>query len=110
MDYRIIAANSELGQIRVTYSDNGIDIATYDIDVPIIDGKYITGIDLENEIQARAPIWLLNRKNEAITAQGFDSISALVHTTGTSSVETLPHIVPNEFKFQRVPLHEFVQE
>lgn len=78
MDYRIIAANAATGQIEVTYSIEGVDVATYTLDVPIVDGKYITGPELEAEIQARAPIWILERKQAIAVATGFDTIAAQV--------------------------------
>ena len=77
MDYRVIAANAAIGQIQVIYSDSGADIATYTIDVPIVDGAFLTGDALAAEIQSRAPVWLLDRKNAVSTANGFDTIVEL---------------------------------
>ena len=77
MDYRIIAANAAIGQIQVTYSDSGTDIATYAIDVPIVDGAFLTGDALVAEIQNRAPVWLVERKSSTSTATGFDTIVEL---------------------------------
>jgi hypothetical protein len=78
MDYRIIAADATIGQIQVTYSNAGTDIATYAIDVPVINGVFLTGDALTEEIQRRAPVWLLERKAEVAAAIGFDQITALV--------------------------------
>jgi len=78
MDYRIIAADATIGQIQVTYSNAGEDIATYAIDVPVVDGAFLTGDALAEEIQRRAPIWLLERKAEVAAATGFDQINSLV--------------------------------
>lgn len=78
MDYRIIAADATIGQIQVTYSNAGTDIATYAIDVPVVDGAFLTGDALEAEIQTRAPVWLLERKTAVAAATGFDQINALV--------------------------------
>jgi hypothetical protein len=78
MDYRIIAANAEFGQIQVTYSKAGVDIATYAIDVPIVNGAYITGEVLEQEIQSRAPVWLVERKEMVAAANNFDVIMSQV--------------------------------
>jgi hypothetical protein len=78
MDYRIVAADAATGQIQVTYMSLNIDIATYAIDVPIVNGAYITGEALEAEIQNRAPIWLMQRKADTTTARDFDIIQALV--------------------------------
>lgn len=78
MDYKITAADAALGQIEVTYLNNGETVAAYAIDVPIVDGRYITGDVLAAEIVRRAPVWLLERKNQAATAGGFEQINALV--------------------------------
>ena len=78
MDYKIIAADAVHGQIQVTYSNGGVDVATYAIDVPIVDGKYITGDKLDAEIRSREPIWLLERRAAAATAEDFHIITALV--------------------------------
>lgn len=80
MDYRIIAADATIGQIQVTYSNVGEDIATYAIDVPVVDGAFLTGDALAEEIQRRAPVWLLERKAEVAAATGFSEILALVQT------------------------------
>jgi hypothetical protein len=80
MDYKIVAADAAMGQIQVTYSSNGVDIATYAMDVPVVDGAFITGDALAIEIQHRAPLWLLERTQEVQTATGFDAILAQVQT------------------------------
>jgi hypothetical protein len=78
MDYRIIAADATIGQIQVTYSNAGEDIATYAIDVPVVYGAFLTGDALAEEIQRRSPVWLLERKAEVSAATGFSEIQALV--------------------------------
>jgi hypothetical protein len=86
MDYRIIAADAVHGQIQVTYSNEGVDVATYAIDVPIVDGKYITGDSLDAEIRSREPIWLLQRRAMAAAAEDFHHIVAMVETPKVESV------------------------
>jgi hypothetical protein len=88
MDYRIIAADATIGQIQVTYSNTGEDIATYAIDVPVVDGAFLTGDALAEEIQRRAPVWLLERKAEVAIATGFDQINALVQAPPTAPTST----------------------
>lgn len=78
MDYRITRAISELGQIEVTYTHEGKDVATYAIDVPVVDGAFLTGEALDAEIRHRAPTWLVEREQAVATASGFDQIAALV--------------------------------
>ena len=86
MDYRIIAADATIGQIQVTYSNAGEDIATYTIDVPVVNGAFLTGDALAAEIQRRAPVWLLERKTEVAVATGFDQINALVQAPTVNTV------------------------
>jgi hypothetical protein len=77
MEYKITSTDSTVGRINVTYSHNGVDVGTYMIDVPIKNGSFISGTELESEIQVRAPVWLLDRKVEVTNAIGFDAIDAL---------------------------------
>jgi len=78
MDYQIISANAEAGQIEVLYKHAGRDLAVYAIDVPIVEGSYLTGDALVNEILHRAPTWLVERETAKKTAAGFSAIEALV--------------------------------
>ena len=78
MEYQITSANAEIGQIEVLYKQDGVAIAAYAIDVPVVDGAFLTVAELDVEIQHRAPTWLEVRKQEVITATGFDVINALV--------------------------------
>jgi hypothetical protein len=79
MDYQIISSNKTTGQIQVAYKDNvGAIVATYSIDVPIVDGKFITGDQLHQEIIHRAPTWAITRKMDVENASNFDEIETLV--------------------------------
>lgn len=87
MDYQIISANAQIGQIQVLYKQDGNPVATFAIDVPIVGGAFVTGDALDVEIKQRAPIWMTQRKNDLATATGFDAITALV--------QPLPEIEPD---------------
>lgn len=78
MDYVITRAISEIGQIEVTYMHEGRPVATYAVDVPVVDGAFITGDALDAEIRHRAPTWLVEREHQVKTATGFEQIAALV--------------------------------
>lgn len=96
MKYKIVAAKADIGQISVAYLDNtdGI-VAIYAIDVPIIDGLFISGDALEAEIQGRAPFWLLERTAAVNTASNFDMLASLVDTEFVATIESPPSsIVP----------------
>jgi hypothetical protein len=77
MDYKITSTDAKTGSIGVTYSHAGVDVGTYAIDVPVKQGSFIAGAELESEIQSRAPVWLLDRRVEVTHAIGFDAIQAL---------------------------------
>jgi hypothetical protein len=78
MDYQIIRATPEIGQIEVLYKEGEKLLGTYAIDVPVVDGAFLTVEALHEEIMHRAPTWATQREQEVATASGFDSISALV--------------------------------
>jgi len=86
MDYRITAADAALGQIEVTYLKDGVSVAAYTIDVPIVDGQYITGDALAQEIMRRAPLWLVERQQAANAAPNFANIQALVQSVAVADV------------------------
>lgn len=78
MDYKIVSVDHEAGQIQVAYSHAGVDISTLPIDLPLVDGEFPSGHVLDAEIQARAPVWLLDRKAEAVAVVGFSSVLGMV--------------------------------
>lgn len=88
MDYRITRAISEIGQIEVTYTHDGKDVATYALDVPVVDGAFLTGDALDAEIRHRAPTWLIEREQQVKTAAGFDQIAALVQEAPAQQVDS----------------------
>lgn len=88
MDYQIIHANSETGQIEVLYKQNGNPVATFAIDVPIVNGVFLSGDALDCEIKQRAPIWIIQRKQELASAKGFNSIAALVEPLPETPIDT----------------------
>ena len=100
MEYTITAANAAIGQIEVTYKNNGDTVATYAIDVPVVDGAFITGEALEAEIQRRAPTWLVERTQEVQAATGFDAIVAQVQAPAV--VQTTTTTTPHTFVLGRI--------
>jgi hypothetical protein len=78
MDYQIIRATPEIGQIEVLYKEGEKPMGVYAIDVPVVDGAFLTGDALHEEIMHRAPTWATQREQEVATATGFDQITALV--------------------------------
>lgn len=78
MDYQIVKATPEIGQIEVLYKDGDKPLGVFAIDVPVVDGAFLTGEALHEEIMHRAPTWMTQREQEVQTAAGFDAIAALV--------------------------------
>jgi hypothetical protein len=78
MEYKIIDANAAEGTITVRYLYKDFNVATFVIDVPIVDGKYITGQALEDLIQSRAPLELLQRRIDIENAANFVEIESKV--------------------------------
>lgn len=85
--HKIISADATFGQIQVRYytDENPVGFV-YAIDVPIVDGAFISGAVLTAEIESRSPTWALQRISEVATAPGFAAIA--------QSVE-VDHIAPN---------------
>lgn len=78
MEYKIIRATPEIGQIEIEYSDNGKVVATYAFDVPIVDNVFISGDALDAAIRLHAPTWVSQRELEVAAATGFSKIQSLV--------------------------------
>lgn len=104
MDYRIIKATPETGQIEVTYTNQGVDVATYAIDIPVVDGAFLTGEALDTEIRHRSPTWLITREEEVATATGFEDIMALV--TPLPKNEPDPDAAANAAMWEQVELEK----
>lgn len=86
MDYRIVAAHAS-GQIEVAYMHEGEVVAVYAVDVPVVDGRFISGQELDAEIRSRSPEWLVARKGEVQSASGFEQIEALVQPLPAPAVD-----------------------
>ena len=93
MEFTIVKAHADIGQIEVAYTCDGKNLGVVTIDVPIIDGAFISGSVLNAEIRSRAPTWLDTRKEEVSTAAGFDQIEASVSTAPifTGRTEAMNH-------------------
>ncbi|CAB4129451.1 hypothetical protein UFOVP116_12 [uncultured Caudovirales phage] len=75
MQYKIISSDKSIGQIQVEYSVDGRVIGVIPIDVPVVNGAYISGVELDQEIRSRAPIWVLDRMTEVKDASGFPELA-----------------------------------
>lgn len=78
MEFKIIRATAQIGQIEVEYTKDGSFVGVYAIDVPIVEGQFLTGEALTAEILLRAPSWETQRKAEIAGATNFAEIEALV--------------------------------
>ena len=104
MDYKIVAAHADTGQIDVEYYDlhsNVVSVLT--INVPIVDGQYVTGTALETEIQNKAPTWLLEPA-VPVQAAGFDAIASQVQPPATLAPITAMNFNRGFFTLGEVPV------
>lgn len=100
ISYSIVSKNAEIGQISVLYKHGDESLAEYAIDVPIVDGMYLSGDALHQEIMHRAPTWLIERKTQVETATGFDTIE--VNAPQETASETVIAVESWEkFQFER---------
>ena len=86
MDYQIVHFNEAQGQIAVKCRD-----MYFNVDLPIVDGKYPVGEELDSLIQSFIPIWHFERQ-ELISAgvSNVDAIRALVVEESVSEPQSLP--------------------
>lgn len=78
LKYEIVEANPAIGQIKVRYFNEANPVGwSYAIDVPVLNGAYVTGHDLDVEIRQRAPVWQLQRAAE-VNGLDFSEIAKLV--------------------------------
>lgn len=106
MEYKIVAATPEIGQIEVAYFMGGEHVGTYAIDVPIVDGLYITGEVLSNEIHHRAPVWLVERKQNVHVAPNFAEIEALVQPLPVTAFKVDPEAAANAAMWRQVEMEQ----
>lgn len=78
MNYKIVGATASLGQIEVAYFEGEKQYGVYAIDVPVVEGAFLTGDALHAEIMHRAPTWAPERERSVAAAVGFDKIQSLV--------------------------------
>lgn len=88
MEYKIINATPGTGQIEVLYTHNGKNVSVYAIDVPVVDGVFLTGEALEAEILSRAPTWIIQREQEVKAASGFEQIASRVEPVNNAAIFT----------------------
>ena len=88
MEYSIISADKKIGQIQVAYKNTSNKVVgIYAIDVPIVDGVFLIGDALHQEILHRAPTWATTREQEVHAATGFGEIEALVQPLSTTEID-----------------------
>lgn len=87
MKYKIVGAHKEIGQIEVQYTENGKVFGVYALDVPVVDGAFMTGQALHDEIMHRAPTWAVERSQQIQSASGFDTIAALVQKPDAPTID-----------------------
>lgn len=89
LSYTIENFNEATGSIIVSYANNGIKFARYNVDIPLDENNlFIVGEQLQNHIMGLFPLGVLSRmealKNGIANAS---EIQALVVTSQTSTSE-----------------------
>lgn len=81
MDYTVTAFNPANGQAQVAFSQAGAHIATFAVDIPIVNGAYLTGAALDAEIRLREPTYLVTRAAQIAGAGNASAIEGMVAQT-----------------------------
>jgi hypothetical protein len=77
ISYKITSVDASVGQILATFYDGEEFIASYAVDVPVVNGAFITGQELHDNIMAIAPMWHVERRAAVAAATGLADIQAL---------------------------------
>ena len=87
LNYKITAFDSN-GTITIVawHSDQPSQVYTIGIEVPVVDGKYATGTDLDAIISVRLPAKFFQRKLDVATATNADDINKLINIDATITV------------------------
>lgn len=81
MKHRIISTNSDNGTIVVEYlTDDDQSLSKQSMDVPIVNGNYLTGPLLEHEIAKLAPFDLERRALQVSKVENAAIIESLLKT------------------------------
>ena len=87
LNYKITAFDS-LGSITVAawHSSQPSQLYTLGIEVPIVNGKYAAGADLDAVIAAHLPVAFFQRKLDVTSATNADDINKLINIDSTITV------------------------
>lgn len=89
--YKILEVNKNSGQLIIEFA---VGMAPLTIDVPIKDGLFITGTELEEYIQGFIPTWHLER--QAQLHAGIPNASALEQLVPQTEQAVLPTVLTPE--------------
>lgn len=106
MEYKIVHFNEAQGQIAVKCQD-----MYFNVDLPIVDGKFPVGEELDNLIQGFIPVWHFER--QALLSAGVtnaDAIRALVVEEPTPEPEPLPADASAMLKRQKAVFDRVVEQ
>ena len=81
MQYKILSFDESLGQVVVEYSDAAGPVARYAMDLPIVNGQFISGQELDDELNRRAPTYIAERRDQLAVVSNAADIAALVTAT-----------------------------
>jgi hypothetical protein len=94
--YKVLEFNKNSGQLIIEFA-TGLQPIT--IDVPIKDGLFITGTELETYIQGFIPVWYLERQTQLNT--GIANADVLEQLVSETTEVALPTVLTPEQQQQK---------
>lgn len=95
MDYSIIDFYKDSGVIVVMF-----DVGVFNFELPIIEGRYPIGAELDTFIQSMYPAYVAQRKQELSTISNVEDIMNLVTPLKLPNIENTatPEVVDNDLE------------
>jgi hypothetical protein len=96
MEYKIISTDAVHGRITVLYFHEEHEITTLVLDVPIVNGEFVTGDPLKEFILNSLPSQFLDRKTLVASTQGFHKINEMMEEHSPRIVDStyIPEFIP----------------
>jgi hypothetical protein len=83
--YKILTFDATIGQILVAFYKDEEHLETYTIDLPVVDGAFISGPVLDAHIMQLAPNWKMQRMADTAAATNASAIRELVSVAANAT-------------------------
>lgn len=91
MEAKISSFDRATGQVLVAYTDAETgNVWHYAIDLPIVNGEFPEGTDMDKILQASAPVWQVERMRLVALATNADAVSILAPVLMDNGVVEVP--------------------